>query len=176
MRGTKRITACRACRTSWGEGEEPTCVDPSHATTVHVLHVHEDEVVVPGGGTIVGVSHDAGYERRVRPDFGLYLDGRWSPPWPHDHVTWPDFGLPSNVPALRRQLEDLLARSRRGQRVEVGCLGGHGRTGTLLACASVVCGHEPAAAVEWVRSTYCDAAVETPEQEAFVRSFLPPSR
>lgn len=172
MKGTKQITACPACGTYWVEGEAPTCADSSHTTTRHVLHVHEDEVVLPGGVTIMAASHDGGYERRLRPDFGLYLDARWSPPWRHEHVAWPDFGLPSDPSALRAQLEDLLARSRGGRRVEVGCLGGHGRTGTVLACLSVLCGHEPGAAVGWVRSAYCERAVETPAQEAFVRAFL----
>jgi hypothetical protein len=36
-------------------------------------------------------------------------------------------------------LELLLDRARAGQRVEIGCYGGHGRTGTALACLAILC-------------------------------------
>ena len=65
-------------------------------------------------------------------------------------------------------LRSLLDRARRGERVEVGCLGGHGRTGTALACLAVLAGHPAADAVAWTRTHYCPKAVETPDQEAFV--------
>jgi hypothetical protein len=168
VKGQQRITACGECGVFWGEAEEPACVDPAHPQTLHALHVHEDEVTFADGTTIVAVSFEEPYERVVRPEFGLYLDPRWDPPWPHDHVAWPDFGLPSERDRFRNQLEDLLERARRGERVELGCLGGHGRTGTALACLAVLTGHHAADAVAWVRTTYCEDAVETPDQEAFV--------
>ena len=65
-------------------------------------------------------------------------------------------------------LGSLRDRARSGQRVEVGCLGGHGRTGTALAVLAVLGGHPPDEAVAWVRANYCPEAVETAEQEAFV--------
>lgn len=61
-----------------------------------------------------------------------------------------------------------LQRAHADKRVEVGCLGGHGRTGTALACLAVLSGHRADEAVAWVRSSYCTMAVETAEQEAFV--------
>lgn len=135
------------------------------------LHVHEDSVALPDGSTIVAVSFHVPYVRTLAPAFGLYLDPRWSPPWSHDHVDWPDFGLPNDPARFREQLLDLLVQARRGDRVELGCLGGHGRTGTALACAAVLSGHDASTATVWVRSTYCDRAVETSDQESFVRSF-----
>ncbi len=92
------------------------------------------------GTTVVAVSHDDQYDREVCSDFGLYLDQRWEPPWSHDHVDWPDFRLPSDAAGLREQLSSLLSRTRRGERVELGCVGGHGRTGTALACLAVLSG------------------------------------
>jgi hypothetical protein len=68
------------------------------------------------------------------------------------------------VAALRSMLE----RAHAGERVEVGCLGGHGRTGTALACLAILTGHPHGEAVAWVRANYCVDAVETAEQEAFV--------
>ena len=110
------------------------------------------------------------YARDVPPDFGLYLDERWQPPWPHQFLDWPDFGVPDDPVPVVEVLEALLDRAREGQRVEIGCYGGHGRTGTALACLAILCGQAPHEAVSWVRSRYCERAVETDEQEAFARN------
>ena len=62
----------------------------------------------------------------------------------------------------------MLARARAGEKVELGCLGGHGRTGTALACLAVLGGYPHEEAFAWVRADYCPSAIETAEQEAFV--------
>jgi protein-tyrosine phosphatase len=67
----------------------------------------------------------------------------------------------------------VLARARSGEAVEIGCLGGHGRTGTALACLAVLAGTPPDDAVAWVRATYCEKAVETDAQEQLVADFRP---
>lgn len=123
--------------------------------------------------TVTAVTYvaDDPYARDVAPAFGLYLDGRWNPPWPHDKVDWPDFDVPMDREALRNALLNLLERSKRGATVELGCLGGHGRTGTALACLAVLAGTPAEDAVAWVRANYCPRAVETDEQEEFVRTF-----
>jgi len=107
---------------------------------------------------------------RVRA-YGLYLDARWAPTWPADVVAWPDFGLPVEPDVAAGQITDAFLRARRGELVEVGCLGGSGRTGTVLACMAVLAGVPPKDAVPWVRSAYRQQAVETVEQEAWVRWF-----
>ena len=66
---------------------------------------------------------------------------------------------------------EAFGRGRDGGLVEVGCLGGSGRTGTVLACMAVLAGVPPAEAVAWVRVSYRPEAVETAEQEAWVWSF-----
>lgn len=133
---------------------------------------------MPDGSTITAVSFDEAdpYSRDEPPDFGLYLDHRWSPPWPHVHVDWPDFGVPADPDVLVAALVDLLERARHQERVEIGCLGAHGRTGTALAAAAELCGLPPQEAVAWVRTTYCDQAIETAEQEEFVAALTPESR
>ena len=138
------------------------------------IHHHRDAVVLPDGSTVlaaslIGPDPD---DRLDPPDFGLYLDERWDPPWPHTHARWPDFGLPADVDGLRTSLSDVVERARHGERVEVGCVGGHGRTGTALACLAVLTGLPAGEAVAWVRRTYCDGAVETEEQRAFVEAFV----
>jgi len=103
--------------------------------------------------------------------FGLYLDEHWAPTWPADLVAWPDFGLPEEPEVAARQIVDAFGRAQRGELVEVGCLGGSGRTGTVLACMTILAGVAPGEAVEWVRDAYRPEAVETAEQEAWVEWF-----
>ena len=61
--------------------------------------------------------------------------------------------------------------ARAGQRVEVGCIAGHGRTGTVLACIAVLAGIPAGDAVAWVRDHYCAKAIEPPYQDQWVRWF-----
>jgi hypothetical protein len=138
-------------------------------------HVHRTPVHFADGTTVMGVRFlgDDPYVRQDAPDFGLYLDERWDPPWPHEQFDWPDFGVPDDLDALRRVLTDLLDRARNGERVEVGCLGGHGRTGTALACLAVLTGTPANDALRWVRANYCYKAVETDVQEQLVATFQP---
>ena len=136
-------------------------------------HLHCDPVVLPDGTTLWGSAHPIhGYERDEIPDFGLYLDSVWSPPWPRAHLCWPDLGVPDDIETLRHALDDILHRARRGQRTEIGCIAGHGRTGTALACLAVMAGlsEDP---VHWIRAQYCHLAVETDEQADIARSFRP---
>lgn len=103
--------------------------------------------------------------------YGLYLDSRWEPTWPAEIVAWPDFGLPEEPQAAARQIAGAFRRAQKGELVEVGCLGGSGRTGTVLACMAVLAGVPAKEAVAWVRGAYRPQAVETPEQEAWVQWF-----
>jgi hypothetical protein len=137
-------------------------------------HRHRDPVTFGEGLTVIAVSWGADpYNREEAPDFGLYLDARWAPPWPHDHVDWPDFSVPPDPSAAAAALTALLDRARTGQRVEIGCLGGHGRTGTALAWLAVLSGRSPSEAVEWVRANYCEQAVETDDQASFIAALHP---
>jgi hypothetical protein len=170
---TQVVVMCPDCDAFWYDGgESPKCTDAGHRDRYQrfEVHRHRTVVVLPDGTSVTAVSFDAGdpYGRDRTPDYGLYLDARWAPPWPHDLVDWPDFGVPGDPARLVAALRSLLDRARRGERVEVGCLGGHGRTGTALACLALLTGHPAADAVAWTRTTYCPEAVETPDQETFV--------
>ncbi len=128
-------------------------------------------VVFPDGSRIQASSI---LERRTDdPEraFGLYLDTRWEPTWPADVIAWQDFGLPDDPERAAVQIAAAFTLARRGELVEVGCLGGSGRTGTVLACMAVLSGVPAAEAVAWVRSAYKPEAVETSEQEAWVQWF-----
>lgn len=140
------------------------------------VHRHRSVVELPDGAKVIAVSFDAAdpYSRDRQPDYGLYLDRKWRPPWTCDHLDWPDFGVPDDPDRVLAALGSLLERARAGERVEVGCLGGHGRTGTALACLAILAGQDPAMAIDWVRAAYCPLAVETAEQEAFATSLAKP--
>jgi hypothetical protein len=48
------------------------------------------------------------------------------------------------------------------------CIGGHGRTGTAIACCMVAMGHSADKSIKWVRTNYCKHAIETKTQEEYV--------
>jgi hypothetical protein len=121
------------------------------------------------------------------PAFGVYLLGDKQPEFPrhptappttHDRtedwvkrwVRWPDFRLPADPAYLREVLLECLRRAE-GERVEIACRGGRGRTGTALACLAILDGAPAAEAVGYVRERYHPRAVETPWQRRFVRNF-----
>ena len=68
-----------------------------------------------------------------------------------------------------------IREARESSNVAVACMGGVGRTGTVAACALVAGGMTPDAAIATVRSVRHPTAVETVEQERFVRSFAEPA-
>ncbi|MBB4686250.1 protein-tyrosine phosphatase family protein [Amycolatopsis jiangsuensis] len=112
------------------------------------------------------------------PVFGLYLGSRRlrakheaSLHWDHEWIRWPDFLLPLDWAAARRDLRALHARAAAGEAVELACHGGVGRTGTALACLATLGGLGPDEAVTWVRENYNGRAVETPWQQRWIRWF-----
>jgi hypothetical protein len=117
---------------------------------------------------------------------GFYLDGSWAsavlvsspgfrPPFVPRVRTqiviypWPDLGIPRDPRRFKRALKWVLEQASRGRRVEVGCAGGHGRTGTTLAGLLVLQGMAPREAVRRVRRSYCDEAIESKEQASMIR-------
>jgi len=112
------------------------------------------------------------------PVFGLYLgSGRfrrrhegevaWTCLW----IEWPDFLLPRDRNQAIRRIRLLHEHAHAGWPVEVGCGGGVGRTGTVIACLAVQAGLAPADAVAWTRANYHRQAVETPWQRRWVIRF-----
>jgi hypothetical protein len=106
------------------------------------------------------------------PTHGVYLLGKQPPevPWESGWIRWPDFRLPSDRAAARAVLADAWERAA-GERVEIACGGGRGRTGTALACLAILDGVPGEQAVAYVRRHYDRHAVETPWQRRYVRRF-----
>jgi len=106
------------------------------------------------------------------PTFGVYLVGRPPPqvPWESRWLCWPDFRLPADRSLAKRILAEAWERAA-GERVEIACGGGRGRTGTALACLAVLDGVPADEAVSFVRQHYDVHAVETPWQRRYVSRF-----
>lgn len=128
-------------------------------------------VLFPDGTGIEACALSARQDDRAERDFGLYLDPAWEPTWDADLIDWPDFGLPADQEKAADQIVAAFNRANNGERLEIGCIGGLGRTGTVLACMAILAGVSADQAVEWVRTNYDPRAVETAEQEAWVLWF-----
>ncbi|WP_416986308.1 protein-tyrosine phosphatase family protein [Streptomyces sp. T028] len=130
-------------------------------------------LVLPSGRTVRGrgLRRELGPGAAV-PSYGLCLLGKEPPelPWEVRWVRWPDFRLPADPADARAAFTEAWRRAE-GERVEVACGGGRGRTGTALACLAVLDGVPAGEAVEFVRRHYDRHAVETPWQRRFVRRF-----
>lgn len=120
---------------------------------------------------------------------GFYLDADWmeyldveltnSIRYSDEHdvgevvlVPWPDFGdtAPERYSRLVHRVKERLER---GDSVVVGCLGGHGRTGTVIAGVLALVEQLSArAAIRELRARYCDRCVETLEQQEMVFDLL----
>ena len=108
------------------------------------------------------------------PTFGLCLgrdDGRFRPGWRLEWVDWPDFRTPRDPAAAAAAIRRAHALAHGGERVEITCGGGTGRTGTVIACLAVLAGVPADEAVGWARAHYRERAVETPWQRSWVRRF-----
>jgi hypothetical protein len=131
----------------------------------------EDEVIFPDGTRVLASGWLERKPGTVAPDFGLYLDPQWTPWWSSVMLDWPDFGVPADRDDADREIASAFERARRGERVEVACVGGHGRTGTVLACMAILAGVPSGEAVTWVRETYCQRAVQEPSQQYWIERF-----
>lgn len=85
-------------------------------------------------------------------------------------LNWPDMTAPVNVPL--RFWQHLL-RALKGLHVCVACMGSHGRTGTCLGALLIADGKgagDGQRVIADVRETHCTRAIETPGQEAYLKS------
>ena len=87
----------------------------------------------------------------------------------HRHMPIADFSVPADDAHVTAALKGVFRTLLRGQPVYVGCAGGWGRTGLMLALIAKVAGQEKP--VAYVREHYTPRAVETAAQECYVASF-----
>jgi protein-tyrosine phosphatase len=134
-------------------------------------------------------SHD---KAEPKPDFGIYLaksswESRLSEIWtngcylksvaekrsyPALVVDWPDFGV-IKVELLAQLVNIALSKMRHGKCIDIACMAGHGRTGTLLACLIARVEHIPAwIACDEVHARYCRYAIENPSQGRLIEEYV----
>ena len=82
----------------------------------------------------------------------------------------PDQGTPEQSEAVEL-VRWCHEATQRGESVVVTCMGGLGRSGTVVACCLVAAGVAPDAAIEAVRAARGPRALETVAQESFVAAF-----
>ncbi len=87
-----------------------------------------------------------------------------------DRHPLPDGSPPDSVAQMDAILASI-SEARTSSDVAVACMGGVGRTGTVVACALVAAGWPADAAIARVRELRHPTAVETPSQERFVRTY-----
>lgn len=100
--------------------------------------------------------------------------GRISDPWDEQTVVEVQYSIqdmhaPTNLPRFKKLVTWVCTQLQDGKKVHVGCIGGHGRTGTLLAAiVAEMSGKKDYPAIQYVRQHYCKKAVESKEQIAFL--------
>jgi protein-tyrosine phosphatase len=123
--------------------------------------------------TVYASAHFDKYERTETPDLAIWLADSWRCDVPSFVIDWPDYGLPNlSVAQFLYIAEHALSEIRNGLFVETGCIGGHGRTGTMLACLDVLASGDRAdgqESIDYIRSAYCSKAIETKTQEWFIK-------
>lgn len=111
------------------------------------------------------------------PDLGVYLSHLWGAEiitaagvlitpenYPVIRVDWTDYKSISVV-NIGKLVDIIVSHLKDGKQVEIGCQGGHGRTGTLLSALIMkIEGLKADAAVLSLRDRYCKKAVENNEQ------------
>ena len=87
------------------------------------------------------------------------------------YIHWPDYGI-INLDRLRRLVGVVRSNWTAKRTIEIGCVGAHGRTGTLLAALLIRVEKMKAAdAIKEIRKRYCDNAIETISQERLLHEF-----
>ncbi|MFH8409856.1 protein-tyrosine phosphatase family protein [Streptomyces sp. NPDC018019] len=130
-------------------------------------------ITLPSGRRIRGRGLRYGLPEGQTPTLAVHLIGHQpdATPWESLWVSWRDFWLPADPVDAMRTLRTAYERAA-GERVEVCCGGGVGRTGTALSVMCVFEGMNPKEAVTWVRRNYHSRAVEVPWQRRFIRQAL----
>ncbi|MGH3821608.1 MAG: protein-tyrosine phosphatase family protein [Pseudonocardiaceae bacterium] len=143
-------------------------------------------ISLPDGTALRGRGRREPLPPGPQPTYGLYL-GRspdasprglfrlrtrlWRPDWPADWIDWPDFRTPRDDQSAAAAIHHAYLLARSGERVEVACGGGTGRTGTVIACMAILAGHPAADATNWTRQHYRPRAVETRAQRRWISWF-----
>ncbi len=116
-----------------------------------------------------------GYDIYIGLDHGMEFQKKgW--PWQSNGNEGPveflfpitDMSVPKDVKNFKAMIKWMAKQLEDGKRIQVGCIGGHGRTGLVLAALVQVTGTAPKNAIQWVRKHHCKKAVESASQIKFL--------
>lgn len=80
-----------------------------------------------------------------------------------------DMAAPRDPASFKKLIDWLAEQILDGKKVHIGCIGGHGRTGTVLSALVAVLDNNKDA-ITYVRNNYCKKAVESEVQIAFLHT------
>lgn len=143
---------------------------------------HDSHKELPmGKGVILGASCNyprPGYDIYIGFDYGMRLP---APPLPwepapvdtaqqaiHAKFEIQDMGVPKDFEAFSRMILWVCDQLHAGKRIHIGCIGGHGRTGLVLAAIRCVMEDDQNAG-QWVRDNHCKKAIESQVQVEFLQ-------
>ena len=163
---------------------DPFPVDTTHFVYLSSSRKHDEELKKEGHTTVdFGVYLDQGWKWKLQPgtksshvnlpdDVNMsesFLD-KWesgyNEPLQGVYLPWQDRGVPT-LDRCMMLLEWINPLIDAGKRIEIACMGGHGRTGTLTAMIMLSRNAKlnAADAIKLVRTAYCDEAIESYTQE-----------
>ena len=128
-------------------------------------------------GTLLG-GNCRDHERHTSVDLYVALDAGMRHPYFEEGQSWLDapvsiyypiqnMDIPKNADKFRALVKLIADALEGGATVHVGCIGGHGRTGMVLAAVVAYTGVSKDA-ITYVRQNYCKKAVESRAQEGFL--------
>lgn len=165
---------------NWWDDDEPTEGTSAVTTTTTTYggytyrtkcSHYQEPFRLPSGVEVYASTYHRDRLNDPLPDLGIYMDGIWMPDCVAFHVGCPDYGVPmAPVEGVLYVAREGLRAAAEGKRVEIGCVGGHGRTGLMLAIMSLLSMREPDAdkVIDDVRDFYCIEAIESREQEWYI--------
>lgn len=157
--------------------------------TPSCVHGREEKFKLEDGLDIFASAYrDVKYITDEAVDIGVYLYSSWAVgtmmatpgidldlDYPYHTqqviVDWPDFSVPKKDVPMVKLVHWILTKLAEGKSLEIGCMGGHGRTGTMLSCLLAAQGLTPGKAIARVRKDHCEKAVENSKQAKYVAEF-----
>lgn len=121
------------------------------------------------GGTCNHGGFGSKYDIEIVLDQGVKVDSRQFPWNEGEYIRFPitDGQPPSNHEEFKKLIHWMARALRRGKTIHVGCIGGHGRTGTVLTALYAHMTKDPEA-IQYVREHYCKKVVESEAQVRFL--------
>jgi hypothetical protein len=154
---------------------------------------HNTQPVAVGSRFIYASAYSNLNYPRESIDFGIYFADGWNhlfqppkiygdipgfapPPvkakFPAMVIDWED-GSSLDYKTIKWLIDGTIANLAEGKKIDVGCFGGHGRTGMFLACLiGTVESLDARESILTMRERYCQEAIETYSQIWGVANFL----